>query len=155
MKNKLHHDAELFWKCRKIVLSEHSNIIKIIAQAIMNRITRFYNAVIPNQATIRGVPITPHGLIGIFISKQAVLGKNVTIYQNVTIGSNQKADSKNFGSPIIGDNVVIGANSCVVGGVKIGNNTFIGAGTSVAVDVPDNSTVVNGKVRIIHRKEML
>ena len=152
MRNKLHHDTETFWKCRKIVLSEHNGIIKKLAQIKMNRITRFYNAVIPNHAIIKGIPITPHGLIGIFISKSAVIGENVTIFQNVTIGSNLKMDSKNFGSPIIGDNVLIGANSCIVGGVKIGSNVFVGAGTSVACDVPENSTIVNAEVRIIERK---
>lgn len=72
MKNKLHNDAKIFWKYGSIVLYYNNSMIKRIirklAQCKMNRITRFYDAVIPNQAIIKGIPTTPHGLIGIFIS---------------------------------------------------------------------------------------
>lgn len=150
MRNKLHHDAKVFWRCRSIVVSEKTNtFVKFFAQMKMTRITRLYNCVIPNQANIRGIPITPHGLIGIFISKQAKIGKGVTIFHNVTIGSNQLVDSKGFGSPLIEDDVFIDANSVIVGGITIGRGARIGAGCSVSVDVPAYSTVVNSKVRII------
>ncbi len=154
MKNKLHKDTALFWKCRSIVLNEKKNrMIRFFAQNKMNRITRFYNAIIPNSAIIKSVPITPHGLINIFISKYAIIGNNVTISQNVTIGSNMKKNSKTNGSPTIGDNCFIGANSCVIGGIVVGNNVFIGAGTTVVKDVPDNSTVVSAETRIIEREK--
>ena len=117
----------------------------------MNRISRTYNCIIPNQAVINGVPITPHGLVGIFISKNAVIGKNVTIFQNVTIGSNQIENSKGFGSPTIKDDVLIGANAVIVGGITIGRGSRIGAGCSVSVSIPADSTVVSAKNRIIQR----
>lgn len=56
------------------------------------------------------------------------------------------------GSPVIGDNCLIGAGAKIIGPVKIGNNVKIGAGCVVAVDVPDNATVVMHKPRIIIRK---
>lgn len=53
--------------------------------------------------------------------------------------------------PVIGDNVTIGAGAIVLGGIKVGNNVNIGAGAIVLDDVPDNSTVVCQKARVICR----
>lgn len=63
--------------------------------------------------------------------------------QGVTIGKNTK------GSPVIGDNVFIGANALVIGKVVVGNNVCIGAGSVVVKDVPDNAVVVGNPARII------
>lgn len=58
------------------------------------------------------------------------------------------------GSPIIGNNVFIGAGATIIGNIRIGNNVKIGAGAIVVSDVPDNSTVVCEKARIIeHSKQ--
>ena len=51
--------------------------------------------------------------------------------------------------PIIGDNVTIGCHACIIGGVHIGNNVTIGAGTVVVKDIPDNAIVVGNPARII------
>lgn len=64
------------------------------------------------------------------------IGRNVSILQGVTIGDNHKGNR-----PIIGDNVVIYPNAVVVGGINIGNNVYIGAGSFVNFDVPNGSTV--------------
>lgn len=77
------------------------------------------------------------------------IGKDCVIFQQVTIGSNTLADSKNQGAPTIGDNVYIGAGAKIIGNVHIGNNVRIGANTTVTKDIPDNSTVVNGDIKII------
>lgn len=100
------------------------------------------------------MPTLPHGFQGIFISNGAKIGKHCTIFQNVTIGSNTLKDSRNAGSPSLGDNVYIGAGAMIIGKVKIGNNVRIGAGCSVAIDIPDNSVVVSQKPVIIHKDNM-
>ena len=53
--------------------------------------------------------------------------------------------------PWLGDNVDVGANVVVIGGVRIGNNVKIGAGSVVTKDVPDNCTVVGNPARIIYK----
>lgn len=88
-------------------------------------------------------------IVGIFISGAAKIGSNCTIYQHITIGSNTNQKSKHSGAPIIGDNVLIGASATIIGGVKIGSNSQIGAGAVVAMDIPENSVVVSQAPRII------
>ena len=92
---------------------------------------------------------TPHSFNGIFISTDAKIGENCTIYQQVVIGSNKIKESKGYGAPVIGNNVLIGAGAKIIGNVKIGNNVRIGANCCVTVDIPDNATVVMEKPRII------
>ena len=70
----------------------------------------------------------------------------------MTIGSNTLEDTKKYGSPEIGDNCYIGAGAKIIGNVKIGNNVRIGANAIVTTDIPDNSTVVLEKPRIIKKE---
>ena len=51
--------------------------------------------------------------------------------------------------PVIGNNVSIGCNACIIGDVHIGNNVIIGAGSVVVKDVPDNCIVAGNPARII------
>lgn len=71
------------------------------------------------------------------------MGRNVYINHLVTIGE------KNGKRPVIGNNVELHANCCIIGGVNIGNNSIIGAGAVVTKDVPDDSIVVGAKMRFL------
>lgn len=71
------------------------------------------------------------------------IGNNFKCIHCVTIG--KKGEKR----PVIGDNVTIGCNVCVIGDVHIGNNVTIGAGSVVVKDVPDNAVVVGNPARII------
>lgn len=81
----------------------------------------------------------------IVINGSAIIGKNCTIYQGVTIGSVRGKK----GAPIIGDNVVIASHVQIIGNVKIGNNVMIGAGSIITKDVPDNAVVIGNPAHII------
>ena len=54
----------------------------------------------------------------------------------------------------VGDNVWIGGNVTVVPGVKIGNNSVIGAGSVVTKDIPDNSIAVGNACKVIRKIEI-
>lgn len=107
------------------------------------------------NSIIKSIPKFPHGINGIFISDKAVIGHNVVIFHQVTIGSNTISGSKTLGSPEIGDEVYIGCGAKIIGKVQIGNNSRIGANAVVVSDIPENSTVVCPKPRIIIKPEKM
>jgi thymidylate kinase len=82
---------------------------------------------------------------GIAIHAQAVIGRRVTVMQQVTIGWKDSAEN---GAPVIGDDVYVGAGARVLGDVRIGDRVVIGANAVVTRDIPAGSTVV-GANRII------
>ena len=85
----------------------------------------------------------------IVVNSLAKIGKNVNLAQGVTIGLAN--GGQHPGVPVIGDNVWIGANATVVGGISIGNDVMIAPNTFVNFDVPDHSIVVAQRAEIIHR----
>jgi serine O-acetyltransferase len=86
---------------------------------------------------------------GIIVSGDAIFGNDVIIRQGVTVGLKC---TKERGSPIIGNNVDIGAGAKILGTVKIGDNVSIGANAVVINDVPSNSIAVGIPARIIPKK---
>lgn len=56
-------------------------------------------------------------------------------------------DATGSNHPIIGDNVTVYSNAVVIGGIRIGNNVVIGAGSVVLSDCPDNSVWVGNPAR--------
>ncbi len=105
-------------------------------------------------AEFAGVPCMPHGPLGVFISDHAKIGKDVVIFQHVTIGNDQLADSPDKGSPVIGDHVYIGAGAKIIGNVKVGNHCRIGANAVVYKDMPDHSVAVCAATRILQKKNL-
>lgn len=77
---------------------------------------------------------------GVVIGETTEIGDHVVIYQGVTLGGVSTKKGKRH--PTIGNNVVLGAGSTVLGAITIGNNVRVGAGAVVIKDVPDNTTVV-------------
>ena len=81
------------------------------------------------------------------INEQVKLGNNVTVRHSTTMG-NKAAGS---GYPVIGDNVDIGSNVCILGDITIGNNVTIGAGSIVVKSVPNGVTVAGNPAKVINR----
>ena len=90
-------------------------------------------------------PNFPHGLYGILVSHNEKKKKNATIFHQVTIGEGTG------GAPTIGDNCYIGAGAKITGKIRIGNNVTIGTNCVVFEDIPDNTTVVLQKPRLIQK----
>jgi serine O-acetyltransferase len=86
---------------------------------------------------------------GVVIGETTIIGKNVSIFQGVTLGG--VSTSKGKRHPTIGNNVVIGTHATVLGNVTVGDNVRIGAGSVVVKDVPPNSTVVGIPGRIVKK----
>ena len=85
-----------------------------------------------------------HGT-GVVIGETAVVGNDVTLFHGVTLGGTGKEKIKRH--PTIGNNVMIGCGSKVLGNIVIGNNVKIGANSVVLKDVEENTTVVGYEAR--------
>ncbi len=145
-------DVQRFWQHREAAQTAGNPLCRFYHSYRCSRILQRNNAGIPDSARIQGRLTLPHGLFGILISQGAVIGRNCTVFHHVTIGSNTLKDSRRPGSPVLGDNVFIGAGAKVIGGIKVGNNVRIGANCVVVDDVPDDCTVVMPKPRIIQHQ---
>jgi serine O-acetyltransferase len=90
-----------------------------------------------------------HGM-GVVIGETTIVGKDVTLYQGVTLGGTSLNPGKRH--PTLMDNVEVGVGAAVLGDILIGENSKIGAGSVVVKDVPPNSTVVGIPGRIVSKE---
>ncbi len=80
----------------------------------------------------------------------ARLGKNVTLFQGVTLGAKGLAPLFDSATrPVVGDNVTLGAGCKVLGAIEIGNGAIVGANAVVLESVPANATVVGIPARVV------
>ncbi len=89
-----------------------------------------------------------HGM-GVVIGETTEIGNRCLLYQGVTLGGTGKNHGKRH--PTLSENVVVGAGAKVLGAIKVGENTRIGAGSVVVRDVEADSTVVGIPGRIVHQ----
>lgn len=92
----------------------------------------------------RGLKIN-HGC-GSVIGARCVIGDNCLIHQNCTLGD------RDGGRPTLGNNVIMYAGSMVLGNVKIGDNTIVGANSIVISDFPANSILVGTPAKNIAKQ---
>ena len=110
-----------------------------------------YGSYVGVDSKIAGRPYFPHGCVGVFISNDAVIGRDAGIFQQVTIGSNTLPDSKRPGSPVIGDGVYLGAGAKVIGGITVGDCCRVGANAVVVRDLPPHSVAVCAPTQVIQK----
>lgn len=89
-----------------------------------------------------------HGM-GVVIGETTEIGDDVTLYQGVTLGGTGKERGKRH--PTIGDGVIVGVGAKVLGAIRVGDGSKVGAGSVVVKDVPPNCTVVGIPARVVVR----
>ncbi|WP_276530514.1 serine acetyltransferase [Psychroserpens algicola] len=105
---------------------------------------RDFNCKIFGSTKIAGGLMCYHPFATVINAKS--IGKNFQFRNSLTIGNKF---NDNTLVPVIGDNVVVGANVAIIGDITIGNNVIIGAGSVVVKDVPSNSVVAGNPAKII------
>ena len=99
-------------------------------------------------ATIGEYFAIDHGT-GVVIGETAIIGRNVKLYQGVTLGARSFPTDENDNlikgiprHPIIGDNVVIYSNATILGRVTIGSGAVVGGNIWVTTDVAPGEKLV-------------
>jgi putative colanic acid biosynthesis acetyltransferase WcaB len=100
----------------------------------------FFSIEIPWNTRI-GKNLTVYHGQALVLTNQVIIGENCTLRQSTTIGNKQLRDGGFSTSPVIGNNVDIGSNVCIIGDVVIQDHVKIGCGAVVVKSVPANSVV--------------
>jgi len=87
-----------------------------------------------------------HGM-GIVIGETSEVGDDVLLYQGAVLGGVSTEHVKRH--PTLEDRVIVGAGAVILGNVRIGHDSRVGAGSVVVRDVPPNSTLVGVPARIV------
>ena len=122
------------------------NILGLLFRLWFIRLSNVRNIQIPHKCDLGGGLYFGH-FMNIVINQNVRIGENCNIMQGVTIGNESRGARR--GCPDIGDRVVIGPNSVLVGNIRIGNDVLIGPLTFVNFDVPDFSVVIGNPAKIV------
>jgi serine O-acetyltransferase len=124
------------WKLRLRTLSR-----------VLSNMTRFWTGIeIHPGAAIGRRLFIDHGM-GVVIGETAVIGDDVHIYHGVTFGGKTLESVKRH--PTVGNRVIIGAGATLIGNITIGDDSAIGANTTVTRDVEPGSVVVGQAPRTL------
>jgi serine O-acetyltransferase len=108
------------------------------------------NAVCCNCIIGRGAEFGPEFVLlhatGVVINGKVRGGRGVTLEHQVTIGADRRE------TPVLGDDVFIGAGAKVIGPVSVGSGARVGANAVVVHDVPAHSTVVGIPARVVRQR---
>ncbi|HSN44138.1 MAG TPA: serine O-acetyltransferase [Propionibacteriaceae bacterium] len=122
------------------------------AARVLSQGARFLTGVeIHPGATIGRRFFIDHGN-GVVIGETAVVGEDVLMYHQVTLGGRSRGRVKRH--PTIGDRVLIGAGAKVIGDIVIGADTKIGSNALVVKDVAPGSVVV-GIPSTVHEGDVI
>lgn len=134
----------LFWHrfAKKLLNAGHPTCARLVSQ----HARKSTGIEIHPGATIGSRFFIDHGM-GVVIGETTIIGDDVTIYQDVTLGGTGKDIGKRH--PTIGNSVTIGAGAKVLGPFTVGAGSKIGAGSIVLKEVPPQCTVVGNPGRIV------
>ncbi|MDT5257303.1 MAG: serine O-acetyltransferase [Mycobacterium sp.] len=120
-----------------------------LAARTFAEVTRILTGVEIHPGAILGSGLFIDHATGVVIGETAEVGDDVTLYHGVTLGGSGTDTGKRH--PTVGDRVIIGAGAKVLGAIKIGDDSRIGANAVVVKAVPSSSVVVGVPGQIISR----
>nr|WP_232069316.1 serine O-acetyltransferase [Mycobacterium saskatchewanense] len=121
---------------------------RLVARTL-GELTRALTGVDIHPGAVLGPGLFIDHATGVVIGETAEVGEDVTIYHGVTLGGSGKETGKRH--PTIGDRVIVGAGAKVLGAIKIGDDSRIGANAVVVKDVPSDAVVVGVPGQVIGR----
>lgn len=121
-----------------------------LALFLQNRISTEFGVDVHPAARIGHGILMDHAT-GVVIGETAVVGNNVSIMQEVTLGGTGKEHGDRH--PKVGDGVLISCGAKILGNIKIGCGAKVGAGSVVLQDVPPHTTVAGVPAKVVGRCE--
>ncbi|MFC2041527.1 serine O-acetyltransferase [Chloroflexota bacterium] len=114
---------------------------------LVSHISRFFTGIEIHPGVKIGEGLfIDHGM-GVVIGETSEIGDNVVLHQGVTLGGTSLQRTKRH--PTLGNNVVVGVGSQLIGNITIGDDAKVGAGSVVITSVPANATVVGVPGRVV------
>ncbi len=135
--------------CYRIAHKLYKKNWKILSRIIMGITQIITNIDIHPASKIGRKVFIDHGS-GVVIGETAVIGNNVLIYQQVTLGGVSLEKNKKR-HPTLEDGVVVGGGAKILGNITIGENAKIGANSVVIHNVPKESTAIGIPARVIEK----
>ena len=123
---------------------------KVLALFLQNRVSEIFAVDIHPGAKIGKGILLDHAT-GLVVGETAVIGDDVSILHNVTLGGTGKESGDRH--PKIGDGVLVGAGTHILGNVRIGSGAKIGAGSVVLKNIPPRTTAVGNPAKLIGGKD--
>ncbi len=117
-----------------------------LALFLQNRISMVFDVDIHPAAKI-GDGVTMDHATGIVIGETAIIGNNVLMLHDVTLGT--RGFEQGDRHPIIGDDVIIGAGAKILGRITVGQGARVAAGSLVLEEVAPHNTVAGVPARVV------
>lgn len=130
--------AHFYWTRGRIVLARH----------LQSRVSEVFAMDIHPAAVIGSGIMIDHGT-SVVIGETAVVGDDVSMLHEVTLGGTGKDTGDRH--PKVGHGVLLGAGTKILGNVRIGDGSKVGAGSVVLAEVPEHTTVVGVPARPVCR----
>ncbi len=112
-------------------------------------LTRILTGVDIHPGAILGSGLFIDHATGVVIGETAEVGDDVMMYHGVTLGGSGSDTGKRH--PTVGDRVTIGAGAKILGAIKIGDDSRIGANAVVVKSVPSSAVVIGVPGQVISR----
>lgn len=133
----------------RICQSTKNRVVKLFCEYKLFKMCRKYGIEVKTNTEIGPGFVMGHPY-NITISPLAKIGSNVNVNKGCTIGL---SGGKHRGVPVLGNNVYVGINATIVGGITIGNDVVIAPNSFVNQDVPDHSVVIGNPAKIIFKMD--
>lgn len=113
----------------------------------ISQVARFFTGIEIHPAAKIGEGLfIDHGM-GVIIGETAEIGRNVTLFQGVTLGGTGKEKGKRH--PTLGDNVMVGAGAKILGSFTVGDNSLVGSNAVLLHPLPPNATAVGVPAEVV------
>lgn len=131
-----------------LLFGKYYKYIRLPFVPIINVLQAYSNIDIHYRADIKGGVSVLHPSCGVVVSGYSTIGSNLTLTGGNIIGIKDSNKSKEF---VIGDNCFLGANSVILGPVKLANQISIGASACVVKDCFENNCSLIGVPALINK----